>query len=104
MTDGEYNRGIHHNSHLAVGVPGTVAGLHLAWSEHGSLPWRRLVEPAGTLARNMRTANWGANTPITIFPGIVIPRLFAPRVALARLTTPMRFRLTAAARLLTSCG
>ena len=52
VKDGEYNRVIHHNSHLAVGVPGTVAGLHLAWSEHGSLPWQRLVEPAVALARD----------------------------------------------------
>ena len=52
MKDGEYDRVIHHNSHLAVGVPGTVAGLHLAWSEHGSLPWQRLVEPAVALARD----------------------------------------------------
>jgi len=52
MQGGEYDRALHHNSHLAVGVPGTVAGLHLAWSEHGSLPWPRLVEPAVTLARD----------------------------------------------------
>ena len=52
MQGGEYDRALHHNSHLAVGVPGTVAGLHLAWSEHGSLPWPRLVEPAATLARD----------------------------------------------------
>ncbi|MBP99631.1 MAG: gamma-glutamyltransferase [Acidobacteria bacterium] len=50
VRDGEYDPVIHHNSHLAVGVPGTVAGLHLAWSEHGVLPWRRLVEPAVALA------------------------------------------------------
>ena len=36
----------------AVGVPGTVAGLHLAWKEHGKLPWKRLVEPAIALARD----------------------------------------------------
>ena len=29
-----------------VGVPGTVAGLHLAWKEAGSKPWKDLVEPA----------------------------------------------------------
>jgi len=52
MQGGEYDRIIHHASHLAVGVPGTVAGLHLAWSEHGSLPWDQLVWPAVTLARN----------------------------------------------------
>lgn len=52
MRGGEYDRRVHHNSHLAVGVPGTVAGLHQAWSEHGSLSWERLVEPAMTLARD----------------------------------------------------
>ena len=48
--DGEYSFERHHLSHLSVGVPGTVAGLYLAWQEHGSLPWRRLVEPAIALA------------------------------------------------------
>ena len=38
MKDGKYDTQVHHNSHLAVGVPGTVAGLHLAWKEHGTLP------------------------------------------------------------------
>ena len=37
LANGEYNAAQHHNSHLAVGVPGTVAGLHLAWSERGRL-------------------------------------------------------------------
>ena len=50
LANGEYDADQHHNSHLAVGVPGTVAGLHLAWSERGRLPWRRLVDPAIELA------------------------------------------------------
>jgi gamma-glutamyltranspeptidase/glutathione hydrolase len=29
-----------------------VAGLHLAWKEHGRLPWPRLLAPAIALARN----------------------------------------------------
>jgi gamma-glutamyltranspeptidase / glutathione hydrolase len=43
---GKYDVDLHHNSHVSVGVPGTVAGLHLAWREQGKLAWRRLVEPA----------------------------------------------------------
>jgi gamma-glutamyltranspeptidase/glutathione hydrolase len=50
--NGEYDKERHHSSHLSVGVPGTVAGLHLAWKEHGSLPWKRLVEPSVRLARD----------------------------------------------------
>ncbi len=52
LKDGEYDRERHHMSHLSVGVPGTVAGLHLAWKEQGSLPWKRLVVPAIALARD----------------------------------------------------
>ena len=51
MQAGEYDPMLHHRSHLAVGIPGTVAGLYLAWSEYGSLPWRTLVEPGIRLAR-----------------------------------------------------
>jgi gamma-glutamyltranspeptidase/glutathione hydrolase len=52
LEGGKYSANLHHNSYLSVGVPGTVAGLYLAWKEHGKLPWRRLVEPAIGLARD----------------------------------------------------
>jgi len=52
LKDGKYDANLHHNSHLSVGVPGTVAGLHAAWKENGKLPWKRLVEPAIALARD----------------------------------------------------
>lgn len=48
--DGKYDRQRHHFSHQAVGVPGTVAGLHLAWSKHGKRPWKQLLLPAIRLA------------------------------------------------------
>ena len=51
LVDGEYSFRKHHMSHAAVGVPGTVAGLHEAWREHGTLSWRSLVRPAIALAR-----------------------------------------------------
>ncbi len=52
IVGGEYDPSRHHHSHAAVGVPGTVAGLHLAWSDAGTLPWPRLVRPAIKLARD----------------------------------------------------
>ena len=52
MKDGKYDFDVHHNSHRSVGVPGTVAGLHLAWQKLGSKPWKDLVLPAVALARD----------------------------------------------------
>lgn len=50
--NGEYSSEIHHYSHLAVGVPGTVAGFALAHESYGSAEWGDLVEPAAELARD----------------------------------------------------
>jgi gamma-glutamyltranspeptidase/glutathione hydrolase len=52
LVNGKYDAQLHHNSHRAVGVPGTVAGLHLAWKTYGSKPWKDLVAPAVKLARD----------------------------------------------------
>ncbi|HEV8293140.1 MAG TPA: gamma-glutamyltransferase, partial [Tepidisphaeraceae bacterium] len=59
LKDGKYDKDRHHNSLLSVGVPGTVAGLHMAWKQHGKLPWKRLVDPAVTLARDGFTVTDG---------------------------------------------
>jgi len=37
---------------LAAGIPGTVAGMALAWEKYGLLPWSKLIEPAIELAEN----------------------------------------------------
>ncbi len=50
--DGEYSSEIHHRSHLAVGVPGTVAGFDKAHRLYGSMNWERLVYPAVVLAED----------------------------------------------------
>ena len=47
---GVYSAQVHHESHKAVGVPGTVAGFALAHSKYGKTPWNRLVDPAVRLA------------------------------------------------------
>ena len=49
-TTGAYSAARHHRSHVAVGVPGTVAGFALAHEKYGKLPWKQLVAPATALA------------------------------------------------------
>lgn len=48
--NGEYSRETHHNSHSAVGVPGTVAGFAYAHDKYGTTEWSSLVHPAVKLA------------------------------------------------------
>lgn len=50
--DGRVANNSNHFGPLAVGVPGTVAGMWLAHQRLGSLPWADLVQPAIDLARN----------------------------------------------------
>ncbi len=50
--DGEVANNSNHAGPLAVGVPGTVAGMWKAHQELGSLPWSELVAPAVALARD----------------------------------------------------
>ena len=51
LEEGQYSFDKHHRGYLAVGVPGTVSGLHMAWKDHGSLAWPELLKPAIDLAR-----------------------------------------------------
>ncbi len=48
---GNINRSLTAAGYLAPGVPGTVRGMALAHSRFGKLPWREVVMPAATLAR-----------------------------------------------------
>lgn len=50
--DGQVENNSNHAGPLAVGVPGTVAGMWKAHQELGSLPWQDLVAPAVALARD----------------------------------------------------
>ncbi len=59
LDEGEYSFQRHHMSHMAVGVPGTVSGLYLAWQDAGKLPWKRLLQPAINLAENGFTVSHG---------------------------------------------
>jgi len=49
--DGNVIEGLSTVGHLAVGVPGTVAGFWEAHQRFGTLPWRELVMPAVKLAK-----------------------------------------------------
>jgi gamma-glutamyltranspeptidase / glutathione hydrolase len=51
LRDGRYSAERHHDSAVAVGVPGTVGGLHMAWTDYGRTPWKSLLAPAISLAR-----------------------------------------------------
>ena len=48
--NGEYSSQMHHRSHLAVGVPGTVAGFEKAHTLYGEAPWASLVDASVALA------------------------------------------------------
>ncbi len=71
LKDGEYDFTQHHLSYLSIGVPGTVAGLYLAWEEHGKLPWESLVKPAIVLARDGFEVSVGVSRSLKA----VLPRM-----------------------------
>ena len=56
--DGNIRNNSNHDSLLAVGVPGTVAGMELAHQRFGSLEWQELLQPAIDLARDGMPISW----------------------------------------------
>ena len=56
--DGNVRANSNHEGILAVGVPGTVAGLELAHQRLGRLEWRELLAPAIALARDGIPISW----------------------------------------------
>jgi gamma-glutamyltranspeptidase/glutathione hydrolase len=56
--DGSIRDNSNHDSLLAVGVPGTVAGMELAHRRFGSLEWADLLQPAIDLAREGFALSW----------------------------------------------
>ncbi|UZD21387.1 gamma-glutamyltransferase [Algoriphagus halophytocola] len=57
--NGKIKDNSNHQGLLAVGVPGTVAGLYQAHQKYGKLPWADLVKPAVELAKKGFTMSWG---------------------------------------------
>ncbi|MCB0282051.1 MAG: gamma-glutamyltransferase [Calditrichae bacterium] len=56
-----------HDSLIAVGVPGTVAGLYLAHQNLGSIPWAVLVQPAIDLAAGGIPVSWKLHNDVSIY-------------------------------------
>ena len=50
--NGKVRRGASINGYLAVGTPGTIAGMYEIHSRYGKLPWSTVVKPAIRLARD----------------------------------------------------
>ncbi|KAA3655112.1 MAG: gamma-glutamyltransferase [Calditrichaeota bacterium] len=57
--DGKIRNASNHEGILAVGVPGTVAGLYAAHKKYGNTNWKKLVEPAYKLAKKGFPLTWG---------------------------------------------
>lgn len=60
--DGKIFDNSNHDGILAVGVPGTVAGLFRAHQELGKLPWSDLLTPAVQLAKDGVTISWAMHS------------------------------------------
>lgn len=56
--NGQLIAGTNHYGAKSIGVPGTVAGLHLAHQKYGSLSWQDLLSPSINLAENGFLLSW----------------------------------------------
>lgn len=63
--DGTIRDNSNHDGLLAVGVPGTVAGLYLVHQRLGSKPWSELLQPAIALAKNGFPLSWALHDAFT---------------------------------------
>jgi gamma-glutamyltranspeptidase/glutathione hydrolase len=71
LANGRYDSARQHDSHLSVGIPGTVAGLRQAWQDTGSLPWKTLLQPAIDIARRgFRVSDGLARSLRAALPGL----------------------------------
>ena len=71
--NGEVRDNSNHVGLLAVGVPGTVAGMWMAHQRLGRLPWEALVEPAIRLAEDGMPSTWAMQGWLESLPGRVGP-------------------------------
>ena len=65
--DGKIRNNSNHDGILAVGVPGTVAGLYLAHQKLGRKPWKELVAPAIKLAGKGFPYTWALHRAVTSY-------------------------------------
>ncbi len=66
-SNGNISNNSNHNGILAVGVPGTVAGLYKAHAKYGKLPWAKVVSPAVKLAQKGFSFTYTLNEEYTYF-------------------------------------
>jgi len=79
--DGRVRDNSNHDGLLAVGVPGTVAGMWLAHRELGRLPWADVVEPAVRLAADGFPSTWAMQGWLRGLEGNADPLFAATRAA-----------------------
>ena len=79
--NGEVRDNSNHIGLLAVGVPGTVAGMWKAHQRLGRLPWADLVEPAIRLAEDGMPSTWAMQNWLRSLPGREGPLYDATREA-----------------------